>query len=288
MTIKQLQYYMEIARCLNFSEAARRLYISQSALSRSVAALEDELGVKLLLRSNHGVQLSAAGLVLATTIPKLAADLERCKDLVRQAQEGMRGQLTLGLCAGMVLPEVLSSALDYFRDSLPYLEINPRYLDRDALEHALNDGSVDLACLWTNTPGHFRQSLKLARVSLELAARESLCPSEPLPPDELMRQTLIFVGNEHSEPAVSWIVRCRSHGVEPKCLYCDSTETQLMMLGQGWGMAILPENHRAFQDTALARIELADADEADCVMVWNPGNLNPVLDVFVKLLSTDL
>ncbi len=279
---------MGIARRLNFSEAARDLYVSQSALSRSVAALEEELDVQLLVRNNHSVKLSSAGLVLAATIPKLQAEWERCKDLVRQAQEGMRGRLMVGLSAGMVLPEVLSSALDYFHESLPYLEIHPRHMEREALERALDDGSVDMACLWTRTPDRFRQSLTLDRVPLALAARDREPFSAATVLDELMRQTLIFVGDEHSEPAANWIQRCRSHGVEPHCLYCDSVETQLMMLEQGWGNAILPEDHHAFSVPGLEKLPISDAGETDCVMLWNRDNLNPGVDVFIKLLMADM
>ena len=71
MTIKQLEYFMAVARTLSFTEAAGELYISQPALSRSIATLESELGVPLLTRNHHSVALTAAGTLLASELPNL-------------------------------------------------------------------------------------------------------------------------------------------------------------------------------------------------------------------------
>ena len=61
MTLQQLRYFVEIARCRNFTRAAQRLAIAQPALSQSIAALEGELDAKLFQRHPRGVDLTDAG-----------------------------------------------------------------------------------------------------------------------------------------------------------------------------------------------------------------------------------
>ena len=76
MELEQLRIFAAVAKYKSFSEAARRLYISHSTTSRTVSALEKELGVWLLERDNHVTALTAAGEVLLEEGEKLL-ELER-------------------------------------------------------------------------------------------------------------------------------------------------------------------------------------------------------------------
>ncbi len=65
MTIKQLEYLIELAQTKNFTNASDKLYISQSSLSKQIRALETEVGVQLLSRSTRTVELTSAGKAFA-------------------------------------------------------------------------------------------------------------------------------------------------------------------------------------------------------------------------------
>lgn len=58
LTTQQIRFFLEAAECLNFTEAAKRLFVAQSTLSKQIALLEDELGLKLFYRSNRTVGLT--------------------------------------------------------------------------------------------------------------------------------------------------------------------------------------------------------------------------------------
>ena len=66
MTLNQLRYFQAVARLQNFRAAAEELYISQPSLSRSIDALEDELGVVLFERAGRGITLTAEDFFLNT------------------------------------------------------------------------------------------------------------------------------------------------------------------------------------------------------------------------------
>ena len=73
MELRHLRYFAAVAQYLNYSEASRRLHVAQPAISQTILDLEDELGVKLLLRSKRSVALTAAGTVRSsatTTAPR--------------------------------------------------------------------------------------------------------------------------------------------------------------------------------------------------------------------------
>lgn len=83
--------FATVARAKSYSEAARQLYISHSTLSRAVSALEEELGVKLLVRSNRVEELTPAGLVLLEESERLlaqfAAAIERVQAVGKDEEE---------------------------------------------------------------------------------------------------------------------------------------------------------------------------------------------------------
>lgn len=64
MEIRALRYFLETAREENMSQAAKRLYVSQSALSRQIKSLEEELGQKLFIRHSFHIELTEAGILL--------------------------------------------------------------------------------------------------------------------------------------------------------------------------------------------------------------------------------
>lgn len=61
MELRQLKYFAKVAETLNFSEAPKALYITQSTLSQQIKQLENELDTPLLIRSSHKVTLTEAG-----------------------------------------------------------------------------------------------------------------------------------------------------------------------------------------------------------------------------------
>ena len=95
MNIEQLQRFLVVAECLNFTAAAERLYIGQSTISRQIASLEQELGVVLLIRGPRSVELTKAGEVLYREGTKLLQHMDRVRDRVIEAGKGVDGKLRI-------------------------------------------------------------------------------------------------------------------------------------------------------------------------------------------------
>ncbi len=71
MTIFQIQCFLNVAEYLNFTEAANHLFVAQSSLSRNVSNLEEELGMKLFVRTKKYVRLTSSGAILYEEFSKL-------------------------------------------------------------------------------------------------------------------------------------------------------------------------------------------------------------------------
>lgn len=103
MHIEVLREYIELAHCLNFTEAARRSNITQSTLSKHVAALERALGASLVERDRHSVKLTQAGKALVEE----ALIIDECWERARKRTKALRGQKPLRIGGLLQNPRVL-------------------------------------------------------------------------------------------------------------------------------------------------------------------------------------
>ena len=93
MELNYLKVFFEVAKAGRFTEAAQRLNISQSALSRSVALLEESCGVQLFERSRKGVVLTAVGGEVFRQCEIIFQTMHRIDDVCRGIQETCAGPL---------------------------------------------------------------------------------------------------------------------------------------------------------------------------------------------------
>jgi DNA-binding transcriptional LysR family regulator len=100
MNIKQLEHLLAVAEHRSFSRAAERMFITQSALSRSIAALEDELGALLFDRVGKRVELTPLGTHVAARAAELVRDAIELRRSVDIFQGGKGGILRVGLGSG--------------------------------------------------------------------------------------------------------------------------------------------------------------------------------------------
>lgn len=96
MELRHLKYFVMVARTLNFSEASRRLYITQGTLSQQIQQLESEIGAQLFERSKHSVILTEAGEELLPLAVRTLEDSEVCSNRIRDLKGALTGTLNIG------------------------------------------------------------------------------------------------------------------------------------------------------------------------------------------------
>ncbi|CAB3784948.1 HTH-type transcriptional regulator CynR [Pararobbsia alpina] len=95
VTLRQLRVFMEVARLASFSRAGQKIGLTQSAVSRSIRELEDELGLKLLDRTTREVVLTDAGMNLVASVSRLLGELDGALREIREIGEQRRGRVVV-------------------------------------------------------------------------------------------------------------------------------------------------------------------------------------------------
>lgn len=111
MTFQQMQCFIEVAHCKNFTRAAQRLYLSQPNLTKYIANMEKELGVKLFERSSHHVELTPEGQNLLQKAETVFLFLQRAVDDTAAAGKTSVRRVNIGLSRDETLPDPLMPLL---------------------------------------------------------------------------------------------------------------------------------------------------------------------------------
>lgn len=143
MELRQLRYFVKVAETLNFSEAAKALYVTQSTLSQQVRQLEAELGTPLFERSSHHVALTEAGSVILANARQALREAEMCAERINDINDLSTGTLNIGVTYSF--SPILTETILTFTKRYPRIKLNILYKPMSELMMLLRDGTVDFA-----------------------------------------------------------------------------------------------------------------------------------------------
>ena len=146
MNIKLEQYKVFYSAAINgsFSEAAKQLYITQSAVSQQIRLLENELGVSLFARGRKGAKLTKDGELLFAYVEKSISEIENAESLFLRMKSLDEGSLRIG-SGDTITRHFLLSKLEQFHNTYPGIKIEIVNRVTDETLSKLSSGKVDVA-----------------------------------------------------------------------------------------------------------------------------------------------
>lgn len=142
METRQLKYFLKVAETLNFSEASRKLFITQSTLSQQVSHLEQELGMPLFERNSHEVFLSEAGKELLPYARAAVSATEACMDHINDLKQLLTGELNLGVTHSF--SNIMTETIIDFMRTYPKVKLHIAYRSMEELMEDLKAHKLDL------------------------------------------------------------------------------------------------------------------------------------------------
>lgn len=270
-----MRVFVKVAETGGFAEAARRLYMSPPAATRAVAALEETIGARLLIRTTRSVKLTDAGQRYLADCQRILSDLADAEAAAAGSYATPSGTLVVTAPVLFGQMHVLPIVMDYLSQH-PAVTAQTLFLDR--VTNLIEEG-MDVAI----RIGHLADSeLNAIRVG---TVRRVVCASpaylaahgEPMAPAELAGHRII--ANVSAWPSLEWRFgreRKTSVSVHPQ-LVCNLNEATISAAIEGWGLArVLSYQIDAAVRDGRLRVVLADFEEGPLpVHVVHAGGHGP-------------
>ncbi|WP_036616117.1 LysR family transcriptional regulator [Paenibacillus sp. FSL H7-689] len=142
MELLQLKYFLTVARCEHVTEAAGKLHVTQSSLSKTIQRLEDDLGVPLFDRIGRKLRLNDFGRTFLQRTEKALFELEQGKREIADLSNPDQGTLQLAVTTASTLPGILRE----FRKNKPDIQFHVQMVSLENMSRLLHRGEVDF-CL---------------------------------------------------------------------------------------------------------------------------------------------
>ncbi|GEQ78141.1 LysR family transcriptional regulator [Comamonas testosteroni] len=239
MELRQLRYLIGVCEAGGVLAASRMLHIAQPALSQSIAALEDELGVQLFVRTNRGMKLTSEGQTFVDHAHVVLADVERARSSVRPVEANLEGEVVLGLPTTVALVATLP-ILKATRARFGKLKVKIIESHSGFLGEWLHAGRLDLSVLFVSGNELAFECRPLLSEKLGLVTIPQNCPSNSETSlRSIADMPLLLPSKEHGLRRIIDNV-CAEHGVQLNVIAeIDSLPNIKKAVRAGMGSTIL-------------------------------------------------
>ncbi|WP_258078333.1 LysR family transcriptional regulator [Xanthomonas arboricola] len=258
MDLRQLKYFVTVARERNFTRAAEMLHIAQPPLSRQIQQLEEELGTRLLLRSSRPLRLTDAGRLFYEEALQVLGRVEQMKDAARRIGRSEQRVLSIGFVASTLyggLPMVVRR----LRQHRPDLDIRLVELMSGQQIEALKAGRIDLGFgrIRSDDAAVERLVLREERLVVALPADHPLaCSGTALAPGALTAQHLIVYPSEPRPSFADQVLSLlQDRGVRPLAVQeVRELQTALGLVAAETGVCVIPASVQALRQDLHYRL----------------------------------
>jgi LysR family transcriptional regulator, hca operon transcriptional activator len=286
--LRHLRYFIAVAEMGSVTEAARRrLYTSQPSLSRQIRDLEHEVGVELLSRSVHGVELTAAGRSFLDHARLALMHVDAAVETARRAAQPARKTFAIGFQTGHEM-NWLPRAMHVLHDELTDIQVMVSSDYSPDLAEALARGRLDLAFLRVE-PGYDLEYHVVDREPLiVLMPRDHrLAAHETVRPQDLMGE--IFIGGSNKATVLRAVTDnyLRRSGLDIKLDHgVDNMAMAMSLVASTGGVALMPAYAKDLLPSSVVSRPLdGEAPTIDVAVGYSKSNTSPVLQLFLSRLD---
>jgi DNA-binding transcriptional LysR family regulator len=290
VTLRQLRFFAVLGEELNYRRAAKRLFISQPALSTAIKQLEHQLGVPLLTRSTREVALTDLG---AAWLPEIQAALSGV-DAALDRLAALAGTGTVRLRIGFLIgtgADLLFRLVRDFEAAYPEIAVEPTEFDFSDPTAGLADGTTDVALI--------RPPVDLQNHRMFILGSEEWVAC--LPRDHrLANRDQVLIAELLDDPIVSapssagiwrdyWLAMDARGGRAPVIAAVAATyEEETTKIARGLGISFTTQaSARLYDRPGIVYVPITDRPPSHTALVWNPDTLTRAGELLVRQVQKD-
>ncbi|MGE4373796.1 MAG: LysR family transcriptional regulator [Xanthobacter sp.] len=288
VTFRQLRYFLTLSEHLHFGRAAQILNISQPPLSASLKQLEDNLGFRLMERTNKSVRLTPAGAIFAEHAARVLGQMKSAQNIAAQISRGTRGELSIGFVPSMLFRR-LPALLNSFQESYPNIELKIEEMNSRTQVQSLVNHNIDIGFVHGSS---FPEGVVYTPIETERLmccvpkghrfARRSQISIADLSGDRVLVFARDFAPHYHDKI----VGLLHAENITPHLQFrIQHWFTILVLVSQGMGVSIVPRSmsRSDFVDVVFIDIRNTTA-EHEVSMIRRDETPPDVLQAFITLM----
>jgi LysR family hca operon transcriptional activator len=289
MELRHLRYFVAVAEEGSLTVAAeRRLHTSQPSLSRQIRDLEYEVGVPLLTRSVHGVELTPAGKAFLDHARLALTQVEAARQAARRAAQPEKPGFALGFLTGQEM-DWLPEAMHILRDELPNIDVTIASEYSPVLADGLMRGRLDLAFMRreANAADLLFRTVTQEPLVAVLPSDHRLASEKSVAVAEIANAPFINVSS--TAPALRIVIDdyIRQTGLAITPAHeADNIAMAISLVASTRGFALLPRYVQNFLPWSVVSRPIKGKTPAiDLVIGYHKANASPILKLFLSKLD---
>jgi LysR family transcriptional regulator, hca operon transcriptional activator len=288
MELRHLRYFVAVAEEGSLTLAAeKRLHTSQPSLSRQIRDLEYEVGVQLMSRSVHGIELTAAGRAFLDHARLALTQAEAATEAARRAAQPAKPTFAMGFLTGQEV-HWLPRATSILRDDLPNIEIRVSSDHSITLADDLQRRRFDVAFLRLEP----RPDLEYKLVAKEplvviLPSDHPLAEHDAIDPHDLAGETYIGISNVPHvlRTVIDDYLKRFAIKIAPH-LEIDNYAMAISLVASTRGVALLPASAENFLPwSVVSRPLKGETPTIDLAIGYHKANTSPILKTFLSRID---
>ncbi|MBE6009199.1 MAG: LysR family transcriptional regulator [Lachnospiraceae bacterium] len=293
MNSTQIEYFLTLCKYKNYSETARRLYVSQPTVSKQISALEEELGFKLFHRSTTSLHLTMQGAMMKKAFTEATDIIEEArseaKNLHDQISENVRIAFLEGSGVAAIMLDPFSDIIQQFRSKT---NISIDFMTHKQMNDALKNNEIDIGVTLLDEVrnNHTLDYTRLKVINFGIVAHKSLGVTQNNILDiSRVRQLPFYLSTEGSLGVKNFQKELEEHAGINKAQFVSQPNIDSVMLNveHGMGIAAVSSSPRVENNDELEFYPIGNLNTT-IVAAWNQQNKNQTRNRIIKRLRRSI
>ena len=290
MNDTQIKTFLSLYNKLNFSKAAKELFITQSALSKQLKSLEDELGATLFYRNNKTVEPTDIGIKVHPYFVEAHKAITSAKSLICESNKDIE-TINYGVEKYMNLTDIFPSLLRNLKIDYPKLNFIMNTAVFNELEEKLDNNELEFVLAFSvSSFSSNKVVVPLIRKHIHLYYSDSLFPKKKrnITIDDFNNQTIILMQEENNRCSPNeyvYQIQKLLNIVNKNIIWVKDVYSMQMFLEAGLGFCIMGENTIITKSFNYNRIDLTEkygAPLSGVDFVYSKSNTNPFISKLIN------
>lgn len=286
MDINLIKYFVSVAQTLNFSEAARQNFVSQSTVSRGIQEMEKELGANLFSRNKRSVMLTPEGKALLPYAMEIIENLNSATFTIDKLQRGIDGKITIGYdeTGGPYIADYIK----VFVKKYPHITVDIKKIEMSEEILALDNNDCDIVFMlrdmMPDSPDI--EHIEVYNDSMSMICQSGMLKGNEIEFDKLHNQGVVLLSEGENPILYMEILDLfRTYNIIPRIVNrFDSVKSVILAVSAGIGVSLLPTSLCTSLENGKFDIHKINGIDTTLsyIMAWNRTMRNPGTKLFLQ------